>query len=91
MIALLLFKPRENFQNTEHIRYHHTLYCRLLRRYLEHKYRNVHQANRKYFSLLRLANTFDHILENSRKMVMADIDLRELPHIMVEVLGLSLG
>ena len=61
VLAILLFQDREHLSCPETIRYQHVLYNYLLRRYLEHKYANVHRAKAKYISLMRALKQIDSV------------------------------
>lgn len=86
---MLLFKPNEGCLNAEHIRYQFTMYNRLLLRYLEHKYRNVRLAQRKFICLHGLLSRFAYHLERARKMLPSMVDMAQMPQIIVEVLDLN--
>ena len=64
--------------------YQYYIYCRLLRRYLEHKYKSVNQANRKYAALLRMSEKMESVKGNIRKFF-DEIDIKQLEHILVEM------
>lgn len=44
-------------------RYNFSKYSRLLLRYLEHKYRNIHLANKKYNEIFKIIRQFDKLKE----------------------------
>ena len=62
-------------------------YSRLLRRYLEHKYKSVQQANRKYVSLTKLVEQFDGQKQKNIALF-RQMDRTKLPQIILEVFDL---
>ena len=62
-------------------------YSRLLRRYLEHKYKSVQQANRKYVSLTKLVEQFEEVKQKERAMF-AQMDRTRIPQICLELFDL---
>ena len=63
------------------------MYCRLLNRYLEHKYKSINQANKKYSTLMRLISFLDTMHENINEMFQ-EIDIKHLSHLLVEIFDL---
>lgn len=68
--------------------YYYYFYSKLLQRYLEHKYGNIHQADKKYAQVQSNLRTLELIQENKLKM-MDDLEGRlELPEIVQEMYNL---
>ena len=68
-------------------RYNFVIYSRLLRRYLEHKYKNVKKANQKYSNLTKMVDNLEQMKENDRIMF-ARMDSTQIPEICVELFDL---
>ena len=60
------------------------MYSRLLRRYLEHKYKNIEKADRKYETLVKLLDNFVHVKTNQR-MILVQLDRTQIPDICIEL------
>ncbi|KAH9403651.1 zinc ion binding [Tyrophagus putrescentiae] len=76
---------RENIQNSEFMRYQFYIYNRLLRRYLEHKYKSVNQANRKYATLVRYIDQMGPIIKECIQKMFKEIDVKQMSHILLEI------
>ena len=77
-------------QLNELCRYHHSIYCRLLFRYLEHKYKSVQRAERKYSTIMTFGAKLSIVTANSKEMLDA-IDCSQLCDLLLELYQLKLG
>lgn len=69
------------------IRYQFSLYNRLLYRYLEHKYKNLGTASRKFHTLLSLADQLDSMKANMYT-IFEEVGVANLSHLVVELYDL---
>lgn len=88
IIAQVLFRKHENTSCPEFIRYNHLVYCHLLLRYLQEKYRDHEQAELKYQKIMQILTEMDPISEVIRELYINDIDKCQLSHILAEIYNL---
>lgn len=64
------------------------MYCRLLRKYLAHKYRNTYRAMRKYYTLLNHLE-YLQVIKQSGKTLFKQSNVADMPEILKEVFNLT--
>ena len=71
------------------LRYYHTFYRTLLRKYLQHKYKSINQAIKQYYSLTSILENIEKIKENERILIIKEIDSNQIPQILAEIYNLE--
>ncbi|KAH9401623.1 hypothetical protein TYRP_017021 [Tyrophagus putrescentiae] len=90
LIAQALFTPIPTLSSLEFVRYHYTVFKRILFKYVQIKYRgNQRKAQQKFFALQGILKEFDTILRNSERLFKSEFpDLNEANEIMGELFNL---
>lgn len=80
-----MFEPREGISCPEYLRYNYFRYSSLLSRYLVVKQQSKPcSAQAKYQSLMSFTRLLRRMKENE-VMMFSEMDLTQVPHIMIEV------
>lgn len=86
IIGQFFYQPRPGISCPEYIRQQYFLYTYILRRYLEHKYKNLNLATRKFNSLMVLMSSLDATIEKS-KAVFEVINVSNFDELLLELWG----
>ena len=84
-----MFTFRENLIRPEYVQYHYQIYCRLLHRYFEHKYKNVKLARKKYCSVMSLLSEHDPLYKRCRHPLLEHVDTSLFSDLLIELNGLA--
>ncbi|KAH9403713.1 Ligand binding domain of hormone receptors protein [Tyrophagus putrescentiae] len=82
--AQLMFAPREAISCPGYMRYNHFRYSSLLMKYLVDKYGTLAGGQEKYQALMSFTALLRRMKENE-VMMFSEMDLTQVPHIMIEV------
>lgn len=87
ILTLRLFTPREGLQGpaAEFVRYQHHIYQLLLHRFLEHKYRNVEQAEVKMARLTAIIDELDQPAKDILESMFVEVDSSQLALVLNEL------
>ncbi|KAH9407870.1 hypothetical protein TYRP_011516 [Tyrophagus putrescentiae] len=85
MIALSLFKPRSGITCDEYMRYCHYQMSYLLRRYLQHKYRNLEKVDQKFIALEEMLERSHQVAELFRQVYLLSEARPQIAQILTEI------
>lgn len=64
------------------------MYSYILKRYLEHKYKNLNKAAKKLSTLMNLTSLMDLYMENS-KIIFDEVNITSFDNLLMELWGFS--